>query len=184
MTTSYICKSCRLHIANSIRLFSRNSRIRKDAPHVTWLKEEKRLLQTASRMSATPSNGSPARLKDRTEASIDSQSSTSPVQSQNPFEGLRDRAAKTKQFNPIQSIAQQLRKRAGVTTETYVAYGACEKLVKECARQADYKIARPEKKNVDIPKTKDGEDLGKGDGWWYSSTIQCSVSFPMCSPHP
>ncbi|KAL9098606.1 MAG: hypothetical protein Q9163_005769 [Psora crenata] len=71
------------------------------------------------------------------------------------------------QFSPARSIAQELRKRASVTTETYVAYGACETLVKECARQAAYKIAQAQDKNVDIPKTKDGEDLGVGEGWWY-----------------
>ena len=70
-------------------------------------------------------------------------------------------------FSPAQSIARELRKRAGVTTETYVAYGVCETLVKECARQAAYKIPQAQQKNTDIPKTKDGEDLGVGDGWWY-----------------
>lgn len=56
-----------------------------------------------------------------------------------------------------------------MTTETYVAYGVCETLVKECARQAAYKIPQAQQKNTDIPKTKDGEDLGVGDGWWYQS---------------
>lgn len=72
-------------------------------------------------------------------------------------------------FSPAQSIARELRKRAGVTTETYVAYGVCETLVKECARQAAYKIPQAQQKNTDIPKTKDGEDLGVGDGSWYQS---------------
>lgn len=67
------------------------------------------------------------------------------------------------------SIAKELRKRASSITETYVAYGVCENLVKECARQADYTIPQAHEKNVPVPKTKDGEDLGVGTGWWYES---------------
>lgn len=71
--------------------------------------------------------------------------------------------------NPTRSIAKELRKRASNTTETYVAYGVCEKLVRECARQADYTIPQAHDKNPEIPKTKDGEDMGVGTGWWYES---------------
>ena len=74
--------------------------------------------------------------------------------------------------NPTRAIAKELRKRATNTTETYVAYGVCEKLVRECARQADYTIPQARDKNPEIPKTKDGEDLGVGTGWWYESKHQ------------
>ena len=67
------------------------------------------------------------------------------------------------------SIAKELRKRASSVTETYVAYGVCENLVKECARQADYTIPQAHEKNIEVPKTKDGEDLGVGTGWWFDS---------------
>ena len=67
------------------------------------------------------------------------------------------------------SIAKELHKRVSSVTETYVAYGVCENLVKECARQADYTIPQAHEKNVEIPKTKDGEDLGVGTGWWFES---------------
>ena len=70
---------------------------------------------------------------------------------------------------PGHSIAKELHKRISSVTETYVAYGVCENLVKECARQADYTIPQAHEKNVDIPKTKDGEDLGVGTGWWFES---------------
>lgn len=70
---------------------------------------------------------------------------------------------------PGHSIAKELRKRASSVTETYVAYGVCENLVKECARQAEYTIPQAHTKNVEIPKTKDGEDLGVGTGWWFES---------------
>jgi len=68
-----------------------------------------------------------------------------------------------------QSIATEVRKRASSVTETYIAYGVSEKLVKECARQADYTIPQAREKGVEIPKTKDGEDLGIGTGYWYDS---------------
>ena len=67
------------------------------------------------------------------------------------------------------SIAEQLRKRVSSVTETYVAYGVCENLVKECARQADYTIPQAHDKDAEIPKTKDKEDLGVGTGWWFES---------------
>ena len=70
---------------------------------------------------------------------------------------------------PSRTIAKELRKRAGGITETYVAYGVCEKLVKECARQADYTIPQIREKDAEVPKTKDAEDLGVGTGWWYES---------------
>ncbi|KAK7732062.1 Serine carboxypeptidase 3 [Botryosphaeria dothidea] len=63
------------------------------------------------------------------------------------------------------AIAQGLHKRAGTSTETYVAYGGTEMLFRECARQADYKILKDE--DGDARKTEKGEDLGVGEGWWY-----------------
>ena len=70
---------------------------------------------------------------------------------------------------PGRSIAEALHKRVSSVTETYVAYGVCEILVKECARQADYAIPQVHIKNAEIPKTKDGEDMGVGKGWWFES---------------
>ena len=76
---------------------------------------------------------------------------------------------KTYTSTPAHTIAAEVRKRASSVTETYIAYGVCEKLVKECARQADYTIPQAQEKGVEIPKTKDGEDLGVGTGYWYDS---------------
>jgi len=67
-------------------------------------------------------------------------------------------------------IAQRFRKRASSVTETYIAYGASEQLVKECARPAEYSIPQSKEKGAETPKTKDGEDLGVGEGWWYTGT--------------
>ncbi|MCJ1249948.1 Protein cbp3, mitochondrial [Trapelia coarctata] len=69
--------------------------------------------------------------------------------------------------SPAKKIARKLRETAPVVTETYVAYGITEGLVKECAKQADYTIPQAEQRGTDIPKTKDGQDLGVGKGWWY-----------------
>ena len=94
-----------------------------------------------------------------------------PATAQNPndvsFEGREASSPST--TVPSSSIAKELHKRVSSVTETYVAYGVCENLVKECARQADYKIPQAHEKNVEIPRTKDGEDLGVGTGWWYDS---------------
>lgn len=83
--------------------------------------------------------------------------------------------------HPTRSIAKELRKRASSTTETYIAYGVCEKLAKECARQADYTIPQAHDKNAEVPKTKDGEDLGVGTGWWYESKHASPLRWLSCS---
>ncbi|KAL8864156.1 MAG: hypothetical protein Q9198_010056, partial [Flavoplaca austrocitrina] len=64
-------------------------------------------------------------------------------------------------------LAAEVRKRATSVTETYIAYSVCEKLIKECANQADYTIPQRHEKNGVVPKGADGEDLGVGKGWWY-----------------
>ena len=71
-----------------------------------------------------------------------------------------------------QKIAAEARRRLPSVTETYVAYGVSEKLVKECARQADYSIPQRYEKDASIPKTNEGEDLGVGSGWWYESMLE------------
>ncbi|MCJ1223418.1 Protein cbp3, mitochondrial [Toensbergia leucococca] len=68
---------------------------------------------------------------------------------------------------PAFNIRDELRKRAGNFTEPYIAYGMCDILVQECASKATYTIPQAREKNVKIPQTEDGEDLGVGTGWWY-----------------
>ncbi|OJD34886.1 ubiquinol-cytochrome c [Diplodia corticola] len=65
------------------------------------------------------------------------------------------------------AIAQGLRRRAGGSTETYVAYGGTEMLFRACARQAEYRVDKDAE--GEAPKTAKGEDLGVGVGgsWWY-----------------
>ncbi|KAI9791081.1 MAG: Protein cbp3, mitochondrial [Peltula sp. TS41687] len=58
-------------------------------------------------------------------------------------------------------VAQEVRKRAPVgVTETYIAYGATQKLYKECAAQADYTIPEAADQKGEIPKTAGGIDRG------------------------
>ena len=65
-----------------------------------------------------------------------------------------------------------------------MAYGSCEKLVKESARQAAYTIPQGSDKSVPILKTKDGEDLGVGESWWYQSmhTLSGAHAFERLTP--
>lgn len=80
-----------------------------------------------------------------------------------------------------QTLAGAVQKLAPATTETYRAYGVCEMLVKECARQADYTIPQALEKKGVIPKTKDGEDLGVGSGQWYKGnyTPSAFTAYPL-----
>ncbi|KAI4154537.1 MAG: hypothetical protein LQ340_001626 [Diploschistes diacapsis] len=66
-------------------------------------------------------------------------------------------------------LAQEVRKAAPSFTETYVAYGVCEQLVKECAMVADYTIPQASEQGADIPQNDKGEDVGVGNSWWYQS---------------
>jgi cytochrome b pre-mRNA-processing protein 3 len=66
--------------------------------------------------------------------------------------------------------AAELKKIAGISTETYTAYGATEIMYKECAIQSDYSIPQAKNQDEEMLKTEDGEDLGVGEGWWYSGT--------------
>ncbi len=80
---------------------------------------------------------------------------------------------KAQQPKPIPAsikLAAEVRKRATSVTETYIAYSVCEKLIKECASQADYTIPQRHEKDGVVPKGADGEDVGVGKGWWYEGT--------------
>ncbi len=89
-------------------------------------------------------------------------------------------------------IAREVRDRAKNYTETYIAYGATEKIYQQCAAQAEYHVPRSPKvdpkdagsevyetptptsstKTSDsVPKkTPDGVEIGIGHGWWYHTS--------------
>ena len=71
--------------------------------------------------------------------------------------------------SPTSKLAEGVRKAAPSLTETYVAYGVCETLVRECSRVADYQIPQTNDKNAEIPRNEKGEDVGIGESWWYQS---------------
>ncbi|KAF2640990.1 hypothetical protein P280DRAFT_468673 [Massarina eburnea CBS 473.64] len=66
-------------------------------------------------------------------------------------------------------IAQKLREKAPLLTETYVAYGATQEMMKECARPGEYTIPQSQEKGVEIPRDETGAHLGVGKGWWYET---------------
>ncbi|MCJ1307399.1 Protein cbp3, mitochondrial [Agyrium rufum] len=109
------------------------------------------------------------------------QSSDAPIKPYKPSSTASSSSSALKPQSPSQSpqptqqqhqtttqrLAGEVRNLAPSFTETYVAYGATELLVKECARHAEYTIPQAADLNIELPKTKDGEDLGVGKGWWY-----------------
>lgn len=170
MSSPYICGNCQYRLATTSRGLTRRV-------HPKALQQANSLVVNGQRALHTTKLIKAVQSEARRPSQFKSNASSSPSASRAVSEEvpktadmqrvLRERAANTKQFNPILRLAQLLRKRASTATETYAAYGACEQLVKECSRQADYTIAKAER-NADLPKTKAGEDLGQGDGWWYS----------------
>ncbi|KAL3473642.1 ubiquinol-cytochrome C chaperone-domain-containing protein [Aspergillus californicus] len=65
-------------------------------------------------------------------------------------------------------LARAMAPRSGTAAETYVAYGMTQRLFEACSNQADYRIPQLQEKGAQVPKTEAGEDLGVGEGWWYT----------------
>ncbi len=121
-----------------------------------------RLFSKASAHSATQATAT----KTKTPAPTTTQSNSDPPSKNVP---INPDPASTPSTTDV--LAQEFRKRASNMTETYVAYGATEQLVRECARMGQYDIPQIGTKDADnVPKTPEGEDLGVGEGWWYNGT--------------
>jgi cytochrome b pre-mRNA-processing protein 3 len=60
--------------------------------------------------------------------------------------------------------------------EPYAAYAGTDTLYAKCAEQADYSIPQAKDPNADMPKTRDGEDLGVGSGWWIKGTCRLPLT--------
>ncbi|USP77489.1 Protein CBP3, mitochondrial [Curvularia clavata] len=69
----------------------------------------------------------------------------------------------------VTGLAQKLREKAPLMTETYVAYGATRDLIKECTKPGEYKIPQALVKRGEIPVDENGVHLGEGEGWWYDT---------------
>ncbi|KMU85523.1 ubiquinol cytochrome-c reductase assembly protein Cbp3 [Coccidioides immitis H538.4] len=72
---------------------------------------------------------------------------------------------------PKSPLASRHRSSGLRSTETYIAYGITKKLFEACSAQADYKIPQISQKGAEIPKTANGEDLGVGEGWWFTRVM-------------
>ena len=171
MASRYVCTACR-------RVFQQQSRKR---PQVQSLPERLstfhgyRRFSTIHRHAASvPPEPAPYQSKNASNTGKNPLSGAAPP----PPSKIKPKAGST-----TQSLAKSLRENLPAATETYVAYGVCGKLVQECARQAEYRIPQATEKGVEVPKTKDGVDLGVGEGWWYESTLPLSFSHPTPSPY-
>ena len=160
MPSTLFCASCR----QALRLQLRHPRPSKtQGAHTTpSIRNPPRLFSTARLLSASQPTPRPYQQKPPPAHPAAAEALNGDSPERKPT-GSPSTAA------PSLSIAKELHKRASSVTETYVAYGVCEALVKECARQADYTIPQAQEKDVDVPKTQGGEDLGVGTGWWFDS---------------
>lgn len=80
-------------------------------------------------------------------------------------------------------LAESARKKFKQPTETYVAYGATELLVRQCVRQADYDMPHVEDYKVELPKTAEGEDMGVGKGGWWLNGMHQTQSTTRQTTH-
>ncbi|KAK3388204.1 ubiquinol-cytochrome C chaperone-domain-containing protein [Sordaria brevicollis] len=53
---------------------------------------------------------------------------------------------------------------AGNQSSSYIAYGATQRIYKDCAKQADYTITPEDRKAGRVKETADGEEIGTGNG--------------------
>ncbi|KAH8695912.1 ubiquinol-cytochrome C chaperone-domain-containing protein [Talaromyces proteolyticus] len=72
-------------------------------------------------------------------------------------------ATRTTTSGVIQNLVSK-----GNATETYVSYGFTQKLFEACSSQADYRIPQIKQTPAPLSKTSTGEDVGVGEGQWYS----------------
>lgn len=60
---------------------------------------------------------------------------------------------------------------AGNQSSSYIAYGATQRIYKDCAKQADYTITPEDRKAGRVKETADGEEIGTGNGSiWHQGT--------------
>lgn len=161
MAPSSVCTACRQLLGQQFRQHCRTTASRPSNPAILKISGYSRPISTTRYLAANQVDSKPIASRTSSPAYSDTSQPSRPV--------LPEDTTPPASLDPVHGLAKELRERATSFTETYVAYGVCEKLVKECARQADYTIPQAHEKGVEIPKTKDGEDLGVGTGWWFES---------------
>ncbi|GAD98296.1 ubiquinol-cytochrome C chaperone, putative [Paecilomyces variotii No. 5] len=129
--------------------------------------------QTPHAVSRAPYSSQSGLLTGRSAGGSDTRFSTlpfirNPSRDQNKFQHSHLPRRSFHQSSQQHGIAKSLLPRPGTTVETYVAYGLTQKLFEVCSAQADYKIPQISQKGAEVPKTAQGEDLGVGEGWWYT----------------
>ncbi|CAJ2510034.1 Uu.00g059340.m01.CDS01 [Anthostomella pinea] len=87
----------------------------------------------------------------------------SPVEQRRCFKGTSNRPAS----KIMQGLASVVNRVFVKSAEPYRVVRATEDIYKTCARAAAYTISVEDIKAGTIPKTKEGEDLGKGQGMWH-----------------
>lgn len=174
MSSNTLCATCRQVFRLQFRQFGRPQEF-SGALTTAAARNLPRLFSTSRLLSASPAAPRKPQVTPKKEPQATpraSQPKPAPVNAEDPkavpSEGDEFRASSAD--TPTRSLAKEFTKRLPETlTEPYKAYGACQRLIKECARQADYTIPQAHEKNVEVPQTKDQEDLGVGTGWWFES---------------
>ena len=183
MTSNPLCAACRQTFRVQCRRPRRSSEVYRE--HYTPLIRNTPRLFSANRLlsasQATPKASRPTPREYQLKPSPANAATKEDPNAAAPSQGKESNTPS--KDTTTTSIGKELRKRLPTDlTETYIAYGVCETLVKECARQADYTIPQVRQKDVEVPKTKDQEDLGVGTGWWYES--ERHISHSNSSPYP
>ena len=181
MTSNPLCAACRQIFRLQYRPTRRSSEVYR-AHYKPSIRNTPRLFSTNRLLSASQATPKASRPTPREYQPKPPPTNPAPKEDPNAAAPSQGKESDTPpKDTTTTSIGKELRKRLPTDlTETYIAYGVCETLVKECARQADYTIPQVRQKNVEIPKTKDQEDLGVGTGWWFES--ERHISHSLSSP--
>lgn len=184
MSLSSLCSTCRQVFRSQFGQVGRSQEF-SGALTTPGARNVPRLFSTSRFLSASPATARKPQVtvkKEPQSAPRASQPKPAPVNAEDPkavpSEGEESPASTAD--TPTRTIAKGFMKALPGMTQTYRAYGVCEMLVKECARQADYTIPQARQKNVEVPKTKDNEDLGVGTGWWYEGE---GILLPLRPPY-
>ncbi|KAL8830295.1 MAG: hypothetical protein Q9170_005801 [Blastenia crenularia] len=119
-------------------------------------------IPTNQRLISTSNSSAAQIIPDTLRAPPRASPSTPPAASTSTSKPPQPQPHKSEAVPPPSKFVAEVRKLAPSITEPYIAYGICEKLIKECANQANYSIPQRYEKNGVVPTTADGQDLALG----------------------
>ncbi|KAF1961928.1 hypothetical protein CC80DRAFT_488311 [Byssothecium circinans] len=154
MTSNYTCRACSRALIQPSSTFLRASPRKPPSYTRTLSTSPTALYQATSTLRATTSAKPPPPAP-----------SKAPKETRDGSKGLKYQA----KLPAMAGLAAKLREKAPLATETYVAYGATQELIKECVRPGDYTIPQSQEKGAEIPRDETGAHLGVGTGWWYET---------------